>query len=217
MSGLRDDAVATLLRMEPSPLRDRYVEHLAAHERGVYRDCSPDHVTASTLVLSADHTRVLLTLHAKARAWFQFGGHCEEGDATLVAAALREASEESGLPDLRVDPVPIHLDEHPVPFCGGSRRARPAQAAGAEPAQAAGPAQGEARPTQAGAEPAQQRVTHHLDVRFLAVADADAVHAVSEESVDVRWWPVDALPTEEPSMRALVDSALVRVGLQPQR
>lgn len=34
----------------------------------------------------------------------------------------------------------------------------------------------------------------HLDVRFVALAPRGAEHAVSEESLDVRWWPVDALP-----------------------
>jgi hypothetical protein len=38
---------------------------------------------------------------------------------------------------------------------------------------------------------------HHLDVRFLAVAPEGADHAVSEESLDVRWWPVDALPDDD--------------------
>jgi 8-oxo-dGTP pyrophosphatase MutT (NUDIX family) len=139
------------------------------------RECTPDHITASMLVLSHDHQQVLLTLHGKAQQWFQFGGHCEPTDRTLAGAATREALEESGLPWVDVDPVPIHLDEHAVPFC------------------TAGPE------------------THHLDVRFVGVAAADAEQAVSEESIDVRWWPVDALPTDEPSMRALVDAALRRV------
>ena len=38
------------------------------------------------------------------------------------------------------------------------------------------------------------RCQEHLDVAFAAVADADAVPAVSDESHDVAWWPVDALP-----------------------
>ena len=43
-------------------------------------------------MLDAAGDAVLLTLHAKARAWFQLGGHCEPGDLTLAGAALREAS-----------------------------------------------------------------------------------------------------------------------------
>jgi 8-oxo-dGTP pyrophosphatase MutT (NUDIX family) len=49
--------------------------------------------------------------------------------------------------------------------------------------------------------------THHLDVRYLAVAPADARETVSEESLAVRWWPVDALPDLEPAMHALIARA----------
>ena len=48
-----------------------------------------------------------------------------------------------------------------------------------------------------------ERVTH-LDVRFLALAPAGAVPEVSEESLDVRWWPVGDLPTEADELRELV-------------
>jgi 8-oxo-dGTP pyrophosphatase MutT (NUDIX family) len=36
--------------------------------------------------------------------------------------------------------------------------------------------------------------SEHLDLRFVAVADTDAKHVVSAESLDVRWWPINALP-----------------------
>ncbi len=175
-SPLSADALKVVSALPGSPLRDRYVEHLLAHEDGVYRECSPDHLTASVLVLSHDHNEVLLTLHAKARQWFQFGGHCEPGDTTLAGAARREGLEESGLSALALHPVPVHLDEHAVPFCS------------------AGPD------------------THHLDVRFVAVAPDDDAHDVSEESLDVRWWPVRDLPTDEPSIIELVRAALVVVA-----
>jgi hypothetical protein len=53
-------------------------------------------------------------------------------------------------------------------------------------------------------------VVHHLDVRYLARARAEAEPVVSEESVDVRWWRLDALPTEEPDMLEMIDLALSR-------
>ncbi len=34
----------------------------------------------------------------------------------------------------------------------------------------------------------------HLDVQYLAIAPPDAVAVISEESLDLRWWPIDALP-----------------------
>ena len=99
---LHADALAVLRAWAPPTpaqraLRDRYVAHLEQHPDGMARTCLPDHLTASTLVFSADGTRVLLTLHAKSGRWFQFGGHPEAQDQTLADAALREAVEESGL------------------------------------------------------------------------------------------------------------------------
>ncbi len=178
---LHRDAVATLTAWIPPTaaqmtLRERYLRHLAEHASGTYRACYPDHLTASTLVLSAARDEVLLTLHAKARAWFQLGGHCERGDTTLAGAAAREASEESGIDGLVLDPVPVQLSEHAVPFCDPRRGA------------------------------------HHLDVRFVAVAPVDAGHAVSDESLDLRWWPADALPDPQPDLVELV--ALARERLQ---
>ena len=161
---LHRDALRTLTAWVPptaeqAALRDRFGGHLHDHPDGMQRSCHPDHITASTIVLSQDASQVLLTLHRKAGRWLQFGGHCEPGDGRLVDAALREATEESGLADLRIDPVPIQLHEHAVPFCGDTGQA------------------------------------HHLDVRFLAVAPRGAVPAVSEESLDVRWWSVSHLGT----------------------
>jgi 8-oxo-dGTP pyrophosphatase MutT (NUDIX family) len=173
---LHADALALLERWRAphdgqERLRERYVAHLRSHPDGLTRACRPDHLTASTLVLNAAGDAVLLTLHAKARAWFQLGGHCEPGDATLAGAALREATEESGLVELELDPEPVQLSEHAVPFCGPDAPGRP---------------------------------VHHLDVRFVAVAPPGAEHAVSEESLDVRWWPADALPEPEADLVELV-------------
>jgi 8-oxo-dGTP pyrophosphatase MutT (NUDIX family) len=137
-------------------LRRDFLRHLADHPDGTFRECVAGHITASTIVVDESRTRVLLTLHRKIRAWLQLGGHCEPGDATLAGAALREATEESGIDGLRLLPVPAQLDLHAV-------RCHP-------------------------------EGSWHLDVQFVALAPPDARHAISAESEDLRWFPVDALP-----------------------
>ncbi len=181
MSELHADALVVLSgwtapSVRQEELRQEYVDHLRDHPDGLQRSCHPDHTTATPVVLDASGGSVLLTLHAKAGLWFQLGGHTEGGDTTLAGAALREAAEESGIPDLELDPVPVHLDAHEVPFCGG----RPG--------------------------------TRHLDVRFVAVAPPGARAEISSESAELRWWPVDALPSDEPSLRELVDLGRHRTG-----
>ena len=58
------------------------------------------------------------------------------------------------------------------------------------------------------------RCREHLDLRFLAVVDADAGLVVSGESLDVRWWPTDALPEEtRDELGPLVTSARAILGL----
>lgn len=66
-----------------------------------YSDCfertlAVGHVTASCWLVNHDNSKALLTHHAKLDRWFQLGGHCD-GDADVLAVALKEAVEESGL------------------------------------------------------------------------------------------------------------------------
>lgn len=52
------------------------------------------------------------------------------------------------------------------------------------------------------------RCTEHLDLRWVAVAAPGAEPVVSEESDDVAWWPVAALPSDtDDSLRSLVEIA----------
>jgi 8-oxo-dGTP pyrophosphatase MutT (NUDIX family) len=58
------------------------------------------------------------------------------------------------------------------------------------------------------------RCQEHLDLRFVAVADDDAIHAVSDESLDVRWWHTDALPRQtRHDLEPLVADARSVLGL----
>ncbi|MDQ0751170.1 8-oxo-dGTP pyrophosphatase MutT (NUDIX family) [Streptomyces africanus] len=114
---LYDDAVLVLKEYEDqTDLRQAYLDHLAQHPDGLWKACHAGHITASALVIDAEAGRVLLTLHRKLRMWLQMGGHCEPGDSSLAGAALREATEESGVSGLSLLPGgPVRLDRHPIP------------------------------------------------------------------------------------------------------
>jgi 8-oxo-dGTP pyrophosphatase MutT (NUDIX family) len=177
---LYDDALSALTRWrapndEQRTLQTAYVTHLDEHRDGLTRECHPDHITASTLVVSHDRRSVLLNLHRKYEIWVQFGGHCEPEDETLHGVALREAIEESGIADLvLLSEAPTQLSTHAV-RCGPIRP------------------------------------SHHLDVRYVAVAPAGAKGAVSSESIDVAWFDPGSLPRGlDAPLGELVDWAVVR-------
>ncbi|BBY28639.1 NUDIX hydrolase [Mycolicibacterium sediminis] len=159
------DSVVDALRgwTAPDPAQDslRYalLAFVLARPDACRRSCAPGHVTASALVLDHGGTRTLLTLHPRVGRWVQLGGHCEDTDPDIVAAALREATEESGIAGLAIDPVPAALHVHALTCSGGTP-------------------------------------THHLDVQFVVRAPEDADIARSDESLDLRWWPLDALPDD---------------------
>ncbi|WP_172832347.1 NUDIX hydrolase [Nakamurella panacisegetis] len=80
------------------------------------------HVTGSALVVHPPTKRVLLRWHARQQAWLQVGGHGDPGEIDPLAVALREAGEETGLPDLHPwpDSALVHLVVVPVAAKGDS-------------------------------------------------------------------------------------------------
>jgi ADP-ribose pyrophosphatase YjhB (NUDIX family) len=52
------------------------------------------------------------------------------------------------------------------------------------------------------------RCTEHLDLRYAGVVADEEGYAVSEESLDVAWWPLEALPARSgDEIRPLAEAA----------
>lgn len=53
---------------------------------------------------------------------------------------------------------------------------------------------------------------HHLDVRYAATLPAGTPPSISDESTQVRWFPINDLPTAEPDMLDLIAAATTALG-----
>ena len=158
-------------------LRHAVLAFLHGRDDACRRECAAGHITASALVLDDSGGQVLLTLHPRFGRWVQLGGHCEDADDDIVAAALREATEESGVDGLHIAPDLVAVNVHPVTCSLGVP-------------------------------------TRHLDLQFVAQAPAGAQIVVSDESVDLRWWPIDALPTNSDDALAYLVARAAHTSLE---
>lgn len=135
-----------------------FAAYLALDPAPLLREDGPSHITGSCFVFSPDRAQTLLVFHTKGQFWVQPGGHLDDGDASLQAAALRELTEETGTtPDSDTPVIGYDLDHHELSSRFGVCRS-------------------------------------HLDIGVAVTVDPAATLALSDESEDVRWWPVDALP-----------------------
>jgi 8-oxo-dGTP pyrophosphatase MutT (NUDIX family) len=90
-------------------------------ERPLSRSETFGHFTASAFVLDEPGERACLVTHSKLGRLLQPGGHVEDTDISLEAAALREAREETSL-ELSFHPTaqrPFDLDAHEIPDSPG--------------------------------------------------------------------------------------------------
>ena len=79
------------------------------------RSLKEGHVTASAWLLNNDESKILLLHHAKLDKWFQLGGHCD-GNPDVLAVAIKEAQEESGISNIvPVDRNIFDIDIHLIP------------------------------------------------------------------------------------------------------
>ena len=80
--------------------RTELLRRLRSGEDLYTRDNSAGHLTASAWVVSPDRRQVLMAYHNIYDSWSWLGGHAD-GDHDLLAVALREVREESGLTAVR--------------------------------------------------------------------------------------------------------------------
>jgi 8-oxo-dGTP pyrophosphatase MutT (NUDIX family) len=96
----------------------RFREFVARAPECFERHLAEGHITGSAWIVDRAGTRVLLTHHRKLNRWLQPGGHAD-GDPDVLAVALREGLEETGLDSLEPVVTEIFdLDIHPIPARG---------------------------------------------------------------------------------------------------
>lgn len=94
------------------------IQFVESYENCFDRELAPPgHITGSAWLVNKDFTHVFFTHHKKLDRWLQPGGH-SDGDANTLAVAMREASEESGIEDVFIQPVMdaiFDIDIHTIP------------------------------------------------------------------------------------------------------
>lgn len=90
---------------------------ITEHDNCFERSLQKGHITASVWLVNHDATRALLMHHTKLGRWLQLGGHCD-GETDVMAVALKEAQQESGISSIApVSNVIFDIDIHRIPAC----------------------------------------------------------------------------------------------------
>jgi len=100
-----------------SNMLSELISFVEQHENCFDRELSIGHVTGSAWLVDKDLKYVFFTHHKKLNRWLQPGGH-SDGDANTLAVSMREASEESGIEDVFIQPVfdkIFDVDIHTIP------------------------------------------------------------------------------------------------------
>jgi 8-oxo-dGTP pyrophosphatase MutT (NUDIX family) len=128
-------------------------------------------LTGSALLVNPTLSKVMLTHHRKLEMWLQLGGHAD-GHPIIHEVALNEALEESGLNHLsflkyETELFQVHTAT-PLPF-----------------------------DLDCHVIPANSKDPEHLhyDVRFIILANDETPPAISDESLDVRWFSLEEART----------------------
>jgi len=100
---------------EEIAFKQRMLAFIKQYHNCFERSLKVGHITASGWLLNKDQTKALLMHHTKLDKWFQLGGHCD-GNSDVLAVAIKEAQEESGI--MNIAPVSqeiFDIDIHLIP------------------------------------------------------------------------------------------------------
>lgn len=99
---------------EAAVIRD-FTQFVKSQSRCFERSLEIGHITGSAWVVNSTGCEVLLTHHRKLDRWLQLGGHAD-GESDVLAVAIKEAEEESGLGNFSViGPGIFDIDIHRIP------------------------------------------------------------------------------------------------------
>jgi len=115
----RKSLEALLYQYNPTPeetwYKEKMLQFLDSYENCFQRSLAIGHFTASAWLESQDGRSALLLHHAKLDIWVQPGGHAD-GDHDLLAVAIKEAQEESGIFGIvSVSDQIFDIDMHRIP------------------------------------------------------------------------------------------------------
>lgn len=106
---------------EEKVYKERMLEFIKKHANCFERSLTVGHFTGSAWLLDQDKSHVLLMHHTKLDKWMQLGGHCD-GDSDVLAVALKEAQEESGINSIiSVSQNIFDIDIHAIPASGNNQ------------------------------------------------------------------------------------------------
>lgn len=100
---------------EEIAFKETMISFIEEHQNCFERSLEIGHITASAWLLNQDGSRALLMHHRKLNRWLQLGGHCD-GNPDVLAVAIKEAQEESGITN--ISPVSkdiFDIDIHCIP------------------------------------------------------------------------------------------------------
>ena len=103
----------SVLAAPVGPIQFQILNLLENYPNALDRNCRPGHLTGSSLVIRPEDSKILVLFHVKLKRWLQPGGHADS-DGDMARVALREAIEETGIPQLEIVEPPIDLDIHVV-------------------------------------------------------------------------------------------------------